>query len=49
MGGGGGGGESSSMKCVFTSSQLPSVTVMAKIHVASTVGKRSLGVHCCVS
>jgi len=37
-----------SMKCVFTSSSLPSATVMAKIHVASTVGKRSLGVHCCV-
>jgi len=50
-GGAGGGGVSTHArsKCAFTSSKLPSSTVTVKVQVASSVCKRSLGVHCCVS
>ena len=44
-GSGGGGGKSSSMKCALTSSRLPAATVTVSVHVASTVGARSAGVH----
>ena len=33
---------------MFTHSVLPSGTVMLRVHVASMVGSRSLGVNCCV-
>ena len=49
MGGGGGSGWTSSIKCAFTSSRLPSSTVTVTVHVACTVGARSLGVQVCVS